>query len=269
MPPARRDRRARTEVGTRRRRITPARAVVLAVASEVVLAGVDVATGSSIVLATAYVLAPLALATLAPPRQVLAVAVLALVLSVASGAWNGFLFSTDHVVRVLLVTLAGRCAVLSAGRASERPGPTAAPTTRVGRPWRRGSRPRPSGLAPTTAPTRCRPACCPTGCPSLRAGRSTPPTRRASEAPTSAATSTTSCQSTAGHLVVLGDVTGKGIEAAALTSLVRYSARMAARFDPSPPRVLALVNQVLREQSRLSLVTAVCAFVHDDGRARG
>jgi serine phosphatase RsbU (regulator of sigma subunit) len=68
-----------------------------------------------------------------------------------------------------------------------------------------------------------------------------------------------------GHLVVLGDVTGKGIAAAALTSLVRHSARMAARFDPSPARVLALVNQVLREQSRLSLVTAVCALVETDG----
>jgi serine phosphatase RsbU (regulator of sigma subunit) len=72
-----------------------------------------------------------------------------------------------------------------------------------------------------------------------------------------------------GHLVVLGDVTGKGIAAAALTSLVRHSARMAARFDPAPERVLAHVNQVLREQSRLSLVTAVCALVEDDGhRAR-
>jgi PAS domain S-box-containing protein len=68
-----------------------------------------------------------------------------------------------------------------------------------------------------------------------------------------------------GHLIVLGDVTGKGIEAAALTSLVRHSARMAARFDPSPARVLALVNEVLREQSRLSLVTAVCALVQSDG----
>jgi serine phosphatase RsbU (regulator of sigma subunit) len=68
-----------------------------------------------------------------------------------------------------------------------------------------------------------------------------------------------------GHLIVLGDVTGKGIEAAALTSLVRHSARMAARFDPSPARVLALVNEVLREQSRLSLVTAVCAVVEADG----
>jgi PAS domain S-box-containing protein len=68
-----------------------------------------------------------------------------------------------------------------------------------------------------------------------------------------------------GHLVVLGDVTGKGVEAAALTSLVRHSARMAARFDPRPARVLSLVNAVLREQPRLSLVTAVCALVSTSG----
>jgi PAS domain S-box-containing protein len=65
----------------------------------------------------------------------------------------------------------------------------------------------------------------------------------------------------AGHMVVLGDVTGKGVEAAALTSLVRHSARMAARFDARPARVLAHVNKVLREQSQLSLVTVVCALV--------
>ena len=69
----------------------------------------------------------------------------------------------------------------------------------------------------------------------------------------------------AGHLIVLGDVTGKGVEAAALTSLVRYSARMAARFDPRPARVLSLINEMLREQPRLSLVTAVCALVETDG----
>ena len=73
----------------------------------------------------------------------------------------------------------------------------------------------------------------------------------------------------AGHMVVLGDVTGKGVEAAALTSLVRHSARMAARFDARPARVLAHVNKVLREQSRLSLVTVVCALVETgDERAR-
>jgi sigma-B regulation protein RsbU (phosphoserine phosphatase) len=64
---------------------------------------------------------------------------------------------------------------------------------------------------------------------------------------------------------VLGDVTGKGVEAAALTALVRHSTRMAARFDPRPSRVLSLINEVLREQPRLSLVTAVCALVDSAG----
>ena len=70
-----------------------------------------------------------------------------------------------------------------------------------------------------------------------------------------------------GHLIVLGDVTGKGVEAAALTSLVRHSGRMAARFDPRPAHVLSLINRALREQPRLSLVTAVCALVETDGPA--
>ncbi len=63
------------------------------------------------------------------------------------------------------------------------------------------------------------------------------------------------------HLVFLGDVTGKGIAAAALTSLVRHSVRTAARFDPRPGAVLALVNEILVEQPRLSPVTLVCALI--------
>jgi PAS domain S-box-containing protein len=66
------------------------------------------------------------------------------------------------------------------------------------------------------------------------------------------------------HLVFLGDVTGKGIEAAALTSLVRHSAKTAARFDPRPSAVLALVNELLVEQPRLSPVTLVCALIDGD-----
>jgi PAS domain S-box-containing protein len=63
------------------------------------------------------------------------------------------------------------------------------------------------------------------------------------------------------HLVFLGDVTGRGIAAAALTSLVRHSVRTAARFDPRPGAVLALVNDVLVEQPRLAPVTLVCALI--------
>jgi serine phosphatase RsbU (regulator of sigma subunit) len=64
-----------------------------------------------------------------------------------------------------------------------------------------------------------------------------------------------------GQLVFLGDVTGKGIEAAALTALVRHSVRTAARFDPRPAAVLQLVNDILLELPRLSPVTLVCALI--------
>jgi PAS domain S-box-containing protein len=70
-----------------------------------------------------------------------------------------------------------------------------------------------------------------------------------------------------GPLVVLGDVTGKGVAAAALTALVRHTARTAARFDARPGAVMAILNEVLVEQPRLSLVTVVCALLeeHDGG----
>lgn len=66
-----------------------------------------------------------------------------------------------------------------------------------------------------------------------------------------------------GWMVVLGDVTGKGVKAAALTALARHTAKTAARFDPRPAAVMAHVNQVLREQPELSIVTVVCALFRE------
>jgi PAS domain S-box-containing protein len=66
-----------------------------------------------------------------------------------------------------------------------------------------------------------------------------------------------------GHLVFLGDVTGKGIQAAALTSLVRHSVRTAARFDPRPAAILELVNEILVEQPTLAPVTLVTLLIRD------
>ena len=53
---------------------------------------------------------------------------------------------------------------------------------------------------------------------------------------------------------MVGDVTGKGVQAAALTALARYTLRTAARFDPSPAAVVGLLNDVLvhRPESRCS-----------------
>ena len=66
-----------------------------------------------------------------------------------------------------------------------------------------------------------------------------------------------------GWMVVLGDVTGKGVKAAALTALVRHTAKTAARFDPRPSEVMRLLNDVLREQPELSVVTVVAAHLRE------
>ena len=67
-----------------------------------------------------------------------------------------------------------------------------------------------------------------------------------------------------GHVVLLGDVTGKGVNAASLTSLVRYTARTAAALRPAPAAVLAQVNRALRERPRLAPVTMVCGLLGED-----
>jgi serine phosphatase RsbU (regulator of sigma subunit) len=70
-----------------------------------------------------------------------------------------------------------------------------------------------------------------------------------------------------GFTVVIGDVTGKGVEAAALTAMARHSLRASALLGLSPGASLALLNRLLLEQQEFSLATAVIArlIVADDG----
>jgi PAS domain S-box-containing protein len=63
-------------------------------------------------------------------------------------------------------------------------------------------------------------------------------------------------------IVLVGDVTGKGVEAATLTSLVRHGGRFLSRYERSPSRILAGLNEALREQPGLWLCTALCARLH-------
>ncbi|HST32442.1 MAG TPA: SpoIIE family protein phosphatase, partial [Solirubrobacteraceae bacterium] len=66
-------------------------------------------------------------------------------------------------------------------------------------------------------------------------------------------------------LMVIGDVTGKGVGAAAVTSLVRHTARAASEFDPRPAQVLARIDAALRRRPAVSLCTALCLRISPDG----
>ncbi|MFB9721428.1 PP2C family protein-serine/threonine phosphatase [Planobispora longispora] len=68
----------------------------------------------------------------------------------------------------------------------------------------------------------------------------------------------------------LGDVCGKGADAAALTSLVRYTLRAAAVYDPDPRAVLANLDTVLHQEHAGSQApppycTAVFGVLEPDG----
>ena len=66
-----------------------------------------------------------------------------------------------------------------------------------------------------------------------------------------------------GWIVLLGDVTGRGVAAASMTSLVRHGARFLAKDSHDPSTILTRLNEALREQSGLSLCSALCARLED------
>jgi PAS domain S-box-containing protein len=65
-------------------------------------------------------------------------------------------------------------------------------------------------------------------------------------------------------MMIIGDVTGKGVEAAALTALVRHTMRTASEFLSSPAAVLAHVDRTLKARSTLSVCTALCVRLDGD-----
>lgn len=68
-------------------------------------------------------------------------------------------------------------------------------------------------------------------------------------------------------MAVIGDVCGKGAEAASLTALARYTLRAAALDPGAQPRdlVARLNDAVRRQRDDLRFLTCVCAFVETTG----
>lgn len=59
--------------------------------------------------------------------------------------------------------------------------------------------------------------------------------------------------------MVLGDVCGKGEDAAAVTATAKHGIRLLARWNPKPARVLAMMNEALIDDERF--VTAVMGYL--------
>lgn len=59
-------------------------------------------------------------------------------------------------------------------------------------------------------------------------------------------------------MLMLGDVTGKGVDAAALTTLARYTAWEASQSNSSPIHVLSRVDAALKHRGSLAVCTALC-----------
>lgn len=67
-----------------------------------------------------------------------------------------------------------------------------------------------------------------------------------------------------GWLVIIGDVTGKGVEAAALTSLLRHGARFISQTGTRPAGILRRLDMALKQRSTMSLCTTLCARLTAD-----
>ena len=64
-------------------------------------------------------------------------------------------------------------------------------------------------------------------------------------------------------MLVVGDVTGRGAAAAAMTAMVRHTLRAVATFSGSPVQALQKLNHDLVARSRTALCTAVCVVLED------
>ena len=58
--------------------------------------------------------------------------------------------------------------------------------------------------------------------------------------------------------MIVGDVTGKGVEAASVTALMRHGARVACRAEPSPAAILDRLDEALAQQPTRAMATAIC-----------
>ena len=95
--------------------------LILALLLQAALALVDITASDEVIFTTTFVLAPFALAVSGHARATAAMGVVAIVLAIASGYWNDYAGSTDHLLRITIVASGSILATLAAA-ALERAG---------------------------------------------------------------------------------------------------------------------------------------------------
>ena len=65
-------------------------------------------------------------------------------------------------------------------------------------------------------------------------------------------------------MITIGDITGKGVEAAALTAVVRHTMRAMSEFVSSPAELLARLDGTLKRNGSPSICTALCVRLDGD-----
>jgi serine phosphatase RsbU (regulator of sigma subunit) len=66
-----------------------------------------------------------------------------------------------------------------------------------------------------------------------------------------------------GWFVLIGDMVGQGVEAAAGTALARFTLRTAAELTGDPAQAVVHLNATLRSQRHLPICTVVCALLEE------
>jgi PAS domain S-box-containing protein len=61
----------------------------------------------------------------------------------------------------------------------------------------------------------------------------------------------------------IGDVTGHGVRAATITSLLRHGVRFASHLEPDPVAIIRRLDEELRRLEDGTMATALCAALHD------
>ena len=120
------------------------------------------------------------------------------------------------------------------------------------------------------SPRRCRPRCCRRCCPEVPGVEAGALYRPAGEEHEVGGDFYDLFATTEDHwFAVIGDVCGKGAEAAAVTALARYTIRAAAAQRHSPAAILRWVNEAMLREGSTRFCTIAVAHLDRSARRRG